>query len=168
MPFQRALADSIVLSDQHFSTRDYLRFLWSDITSTTPSIVKYRFTRFPFGLNSSPLVLNSTLKKHIEKFVNDEDFVTKTREYLYIDDFAGRDENTVATTELHSKLNTRFKSASFNFRKWRTNDSMRRSLITDETPNCENQKILGVKWNDREDELIFDLDEIVIAITEAR
>lgn len=45
---------------------------------------------------------------------------------------------------------------------------MRRSLIADETPNCENQKILGVKWNDREDELIFDLDEIVIAITEAR
>ena len=37
---------------------------------------------------------------------------------------------------------------------------MLRSLIADKNLNCESQKILGVKWNDREDTLIFDLDEI--------
>jgi len=31
------------------------------------------------GLNSSPFVLNRTLKKHTEKFADDEDFVIKTR-----------------------------------------------------------------------------------------
>ena len=141
--------------------RDYLRFLWfNDITSKTPSIVKYRFTRVPFGLNSSPFVLNGTLKKHTEKFANDIDFVTKTRDSLYVDDFTGGDDNIVAATKLHSKLNNRFQSANFNFRKWRTNDPMLRSLIADEDLNCESQKILGVKWDDREDTLIFDLNEI--------
>ena len=47
--------------------RDYLRFQWfDDITAKTPSIVKYGFTRVPFGLNSSPFVLNGTLEKHTE------------------------------------------------------------------------------------------------------
>ena len=40
---------------------------------------------------------------------------------------------------------------------------MLRSLIADETMNCESLKILGVKWNDRDDNFIFDLDEIVTA-----
>lgn len=142
--------------------RDYLRFLWfDDITSKTPSIVKYRFTRVPFGLNSSPFVLNGTLKKHTEKFSDDEDFVIKTRDSVYIDDFAGGDENRIATTKLQLKLQSRFESVKFHFRKWRTNDPMLRVLIADENLNCENQKILGVKWNDREDTFVFDLDEII-------
>ena len=108
-------------------------------------------------------MLNGTLKKHTEKFAEDEDFVTKTRDSLFVDDFAGRDDNAIAATKLHAKLNTRFESANFNFRKWRTNDPMLRSLIADETMNCESLKILGVKWNDRDDNFIFDLDEIVTA-----
>ena len=108
-------------------------------------------------------MLNGTLKKHTEKFAEDEDFVTKTRDSLFVDDFAGGDDNAIAATKLHAKLNTRFESPNFNFRKWRTNDPMLRSLIADETMNCESLKILGVKWNDRDDNFIFDLDEIVTA-----
>jgi len=86
---------------------------------------------------------------------------------IYVDDFTGGDDDVVATTKLHFKLNSRFETANFNFGKWRTNDPMLRSLIADKILNCESQKILGVKWNDREDTLIFYLDEIA-AITDTQ
>ena len=90
-------------------------------------------------------MLNGTLKKHTEKFADDEEFVSKTRDSLYVDDYTGGDDDVVAATKLYSKLNNRFKSANFNFRKWRTNDPMLWSLIADKTLNSESHKILGVK-----------------------
>ena len=43
--------------------QSFLRFLWfDDIFDIDPSIIVYRFTRVIFGLNSSPLLLNGTLK----------------------------------------------------------------------------------------------------------
>ena len=74
-----------------------------------------------------------TLKKRTENFNEDEDYVTKTRESLYVYNFNGGDDDVVAATKLHSKLNTRLKSANFNFHKRRINDPLLRSLIANKT-----------------------------------
>ena len=140
--------------------RDYLRFLWlDDINKEKPSIVQYRFKRVVFGVNSSPFLLNGTLRKHTEQYIDDEDFVTKTCDSLYVDDVSGGDEDQDASMH-YTKLKTRFQTANFNFRKWRTNDDELRSLISNDDKTHAPEKILGVKWDEFEDTLIFDLQEI--------
>ena len=50
--------------------RDSLRFLWvDDVASDSPNLVVYRFCRVVFGLNSSPFLLNATLRHHFMKFL---------------------------------------------------------------------------------------------------
>ena len=49
--------------------RDVLRFLWVNDTSLQqPEIIVMRFTRVVFGVSSSPFLLNTTIKCHMEKF----------------------------------------------------------------------------------------------------
>ena len=45
--------------------RDALRFLWiDDPMKADPEIVTLRFARVPFGVTSSPFLLNATLQYH--------------------------------------------------------------------------------------------------------
>ena len=45
--------------------KDVLRFLWvDDIDKAEPKVITMRFTRVVFGLSSSPLLLNATIKHH--------------------------------------------------------------------------------------------------------
>ena len=43
--------------------RDYLRFLWFDVFSDSPKLVRNRFARVIFGVTSSPFLLNQTIRK---------------------------------------------------------------------------------------------------------
>ena len=50
-------------------------------------IVIYRFLRVVFGVTSSPFLLNSTTRHHLEKYVESEkDVVERLRDDLYVDD----------------------------------------------------------------------------------
>ena len=71
--------------------QNFLRFLWfDDIFDIDPSITVYRFTRVIFGLNSSPFLLNGTLKVHFSKLLHQqlyENFILeKLLRDLYVDD----------------------------------------------------------------------------------
>ena len=73
--------------------QNFLRFLWfDDIFDIDPSIIVYRFTRVIFGLNSSPFLLNGTLKVHFSKLLHQqmyENFILeKLLRDLYVDDLA--------------------------------------------------------------------------------
>ncbi len=49
--------------------RDCLRFLWvNDILNDDREVIIYRFCRVVFGLNSSPFLLNATLRHHVSKY----------------------------------------------------------------------------------------------------
>ena len=55
---------------------DYLRFLWFDnIFSDQSKIVPNRFARVVFGVTSSPFYLNGTIRKHIQSYDFDKDFI---------------------------------------------------------------------------------------------
>ena len=77
--------------------RDCLRFLWvndNDILNDDREIIVYRFCRVVFGLNSSPFLLNATLRHHISKYNElDPEFVLKVLESFYVDDLVSGEKS---------------------------------------------------------------------------
>ena len=67
---------------------DVLRFLWVDnIHADLPNLQVLRFTRVVFGVASSPFLLNTTLRYHLEKYRSaDREIVDKLERALYVDD----------------------------------------------------------------------------------
>ena len=140
--------------------RDYLRFLWFDnVFSDNPKVVRNRFARVTFGVTSSSYLLNQTIRKHVENYKFDTDFVNKVLESFYVDDFSGGENEFEKALELYKKLKLRFLDGLFYLRKWRTNDKKLRDLIS-ETNDLKPSKILGVIWDEDKDNLIFDFSDI--------
>ena len=51
--------------------RNYVRFLWFDnVFAEQPTITRNRFARVIFGMNSSPFLLNGTLRKHGSSYID--------------------------------------------------------------------------------------------------
>ena len=147
--------------------RDYLRFLWFDnIFSEQPTVVRNRFARMVFGVTSSPFGLNGTIRKHAKSYQFDEKFYQSVIQSFFVDDFVGGEQTINTTLELFKKLRLRFLEGHFWLRKWRTNNETLRSRIkeitqekTYETNNEE--KILGLAWNDKKDIFIYDFSNII-------
>lgn len=57
--------------------RNYLQFLWiDDILKDNPQLVVMHFARVVFGVNSSPFLLNTTIRHHLSFYAcSDPDFV---------------------------------------------------------------------------------------------
>ena len=70
--------------------RDYLRFLlFDDIFSDSARVVRYRLARLFFGVTSSPFLLNQTIRKHVQSYEIDIDFVNTVLNSFYVDDITG-------------------------------------------------------------------------------
>ena len=102
---------------------DVLRILWvKDLFASEPKVEINRFTRLAFGVSSSPLLLNATLRHHMSKCaLSDPEFVKKFLEALYVDDLSTRDRNVKETYQLFLKSKLRMLQAGFNMRKWSSN-----------------------------------------------
>ena len=138
--------------------RNFLRFLWfDDVFSNEPTIVRNRFARVVFGVTSSPFLLNGVIRKHVGQYEFDNEFVQRVIDSFYVDDFSGGANSLEGVHELFKKLKLRFIDGAFNLRKWRTNEPNLRKVIGDENPSS---KILGVIWNEKDDTLSFNFQEI--------
>ena len=111
--------------------RRMLRFLWFDnIDKEIPDIKQYQFRRLVFGLTSSPAILASTIKHHLDKFVEKEPDVTSLRDSsLYVDDLAGGVSNDKETENLYDKAQAIMKEGGFTLRKWNSNPQSFRERI---------------------------------------
>ena len=120
--------------------RDCLRFLWlKNVQNANSEIEVYRFCRVVFGLNSSPFLLNATLRYHFSKYKKlDPKFVQQMLESFYVDDLVSGDDNVQLTYDLYLKAKTRLAEGGFKLRKWKTNDSELRERI-DCAENLTNQ-----------------------------
>ncbi|XP_015750818.1 PREDICTED: uncharacterized protein LOC107330770 [Acropora digitifera] len=78
---------NVAIAPEH---RDYLQFLWvDDILTDNPQLVIMRFTRVVFGVNSSPFLLNGTIRHHLNSYVDkDPEFVEEVVRSLHVDDLA--------------------------------------------------------------------------------
>ena len=127
--------------------RDFLRFLWLDHMSDPSSkILIYHFCRVVFGLNTSPFLLNATLRHHISKFKDeDPEFVRRMIESFYVDDLVTGKDNTAKAFMLYEKSKNRLASGRFKMHKWTTNDKALKDLIEQE----ENRKLENASVNRR-------------------
>ena len=93
---------------------DHLRFLWHDLSMHDQPIVIYRFLRVVFGATSSPFLLNSTIRHHLEKYVESEkDVVERLRDDLYVDDQVSGCETPDQGKLLDNKSNAIMNDAGF-------------------------------------------------------
>ena len=65
-----------------------LRFLCvDDVNKESTEIELLRFTRVVFGVNTSPFILNATIRHHVNTFMlNDNAFALELLKSLYVDD----------------------------------------------------------------------------------
>ena len=121
--------------------RDYLRFLcYRNLKEE--SIIRYRLTRVIFGVTLSQFLLIGTVQTHAKKYENiDPEFARKVKKDFYVDDLNSGAKSTEGF-EFYKKVKSRFSGgASFNIRKWWTNDPELRKLIHD----YENRKIVNIE-----------------------
>ena len=73
--------------------RNILCFLWvDDINKEVPEIVALRFTCVVFGVFSSPLLLNATIKHHRKYSTAFQEFVRMFLRSIYVDISYGADD----------------------------------------------------------------------------
>ena len=155
----------------HESERDFLRFHWQ--ADLEPEVQTYRFTRVLFGLTPSPFLLGGVLECHLDVWAKKyPEEAERLRRSFYVDDLltGGQDlQQASARKKLAQEI---MSDATFQLHKWHSN---RPELEDNAQPvsqknsvqlaSCEDQsyakqqllvkpnesKLLGVKWNKRED-----------------
>jgi hypothetical protein len=112
--------------------RDCLRFLWPDDPNDSKAQVSvYRFCRVVFGLNSSPFLLNATIRHHLAKYeTEDPTFVKKMLDSFYVDDLISGESSCTEAYALFQKASSRMAQGGFNLRRWLTNDAQLRAKIS--------------------------------------
>ncbi|XP_065065426.1 uncharacterized protein LOC135691495, partial [Rhopilema esculentum] len=170
--------------------RDTLRFLWyDDISKPNPTVIQYKYCRLVFGLRPSPSILGATIKKHIAQYANRFPRVVKVLDRLYADDLSCSTNSIDEALEIFHKSREILSEGGFNLRKFKTNDTAllheikkvkagnvsngdnAKEIIQDDQsfaqqtigpPQRENNnKVLGVNWESKKDELFFDLGSII-------
>ena len=97
----------------HENDREFLRFLWFDVFSDQPKIVRSRFVEVIFGVTCSLFLLNEVIRKLAKKFEFDIDFVNKIFDCFYIDHFTGDEGDFYKALDLLKKLKLRFLDGHF-------------------------------------------------------
>ena len=81
------------------------------------------------------------MQRHAKKYENiDPEFARKVKKHFYVDNLNSGTTSTEGF-EFYKKVKSRSSEASFNIRKWRTNDPELRKLIH----NYENREIVNIK-----------------------
>ena len=99
--------------------RDILRFLWvNDIDDVRP----LRFTRVVFRVCSSPFLLNSTIRYHLEQYLSSHpELIKKLIESFYVGDVVTGASTKEEAFQLYSESKKIAMDGAFNLRKFRTN-----------------------------------------------
>ena len=73
--------------------RDFLRFLWiDDLDKESLEVMVMRFARVVFGVNSSPFILNATIRHHLNTCLPvDSALARELLKSLYVDDYVSGD-----------------------------------------------------------------------------
>ena len=164
----------------HPEHRDFVRFLWRN--QTNGKIDVYRFNTVVFGLTSSPFLLNDTIRKHWEQYLNDNRaFVKKFLEDLYIDDTTSGCEDVDEGKYFYNTSTKIMKDAGLLLRKWTSNDSELQNFFDSEEPSMKSsveddmsfaqsqfpqsvdscKRVLGIEWDLKSDKFIFRFDDFL-------
>ena len=82
------------------SDRTYTKFLWLENADDPDSkLVAFQFRSILFGSVSSPCILNSVIKKHLEKSLSS--IATDMLQNIYVDNLVSGAQDDEATTEYY-------------------------------------------------------------------
>ena len=123
--------------------------------------------RVLFGVTSSPFMLSVALIKHLKKYRNaDSEFFTKILDSSHVDDLNSGVNSRMDAYEFYCKRKDRLSDASFNLRKFQSNDAELEELIKNhydeenEVLDENKTKVLGINWDKACDFLNFDFEDI--------
>ncbi|XP_049864868.1 uncharacterized protein LOC126366028 [Pectinophora gossypiella] len=132
-------------------SKDVTRFLWlKDITkaATDDNIIHLRFCRVPFGVISSPFLLNATIKYHLMQSANKA--VQQVSGDIYVDNLVTGTKTTLQAITLYNNLKREFEKITMNLREWSSNSKEFKEKIPD-VLDKEVVKVLGLDWNTNKD-----------------
>ncbi|XP_061168132.1 uncharacterized protein LOC133177057 [Saccostrea echinata] len=141
--------------------RDVTRFFWFDEpTNPNGQLVNYRFKSVLFGATCSPFILNAVLMKHLKE--NASTWTQKLTENLYVDNIISSFPTENELISFYNCSRTLFAKAGFNLRSWGSNSEIlqehaKKDGVLDKDSVV---KVLGMKWNVKEDTLTFAKQEI--------
>lgn len=153
--------------------RDSVRFLWVKDLSlplTTDNLIFFRFARVPFGVISSPALLNLVIQLLLSPNNDPENatWLNEIRDKFYVDNLVTSISDLNFASKIFVRLREKFLKASMNLRDWTSNSieflrSNNLPLIDASLPPIS---ILGVNWNRYSDTLNIktqkiDIDPIV-------
>ncbi|PIC12590.1 hypothetical protein B9Z55_028354 [Caenorhabditis nigoni] len=133
--------------------RDATRFLWVDDEG---KIICYRFKRVPFGLKSSPYLLNATIRLHLSK--QDNLIAKQMIRSTYVDNVYVGVMSVMEAKKFYHESKDMFAEAKMNLTQYFSNSSEANEFFAEqEQSETEGgiQKLLGVKWDTTTDEFIF-------------
>ena len=155
--------------------RDALRFHWRKDAQSDLEIL--RFTRAPFGLVSSPFLLEGVIDAHLNNWEKEEpEVVAKLRKELYVDDLISGSTSVSKVIEVKEKATNIFGDAGFKLHKWHSNErELETTKIQDKDPTYAKQKLgipeggdssmLGLAWNKDRDSLSVTIPTIPTVLT---
>lgn len=133
--------------------RDVTRFLWlkdSKMPVTEDNLVQYRFTRVPFGIISSPFLLNATIKHHLQ--TSEGNYTKQLASNIYVDNLLTGTESVDEALDLYKEAKGKFAEISMNLREWSSNSKEFLDQIQDVALETT-VKTLGLNWELKEDSL---------------
>ena len=114
---------------------------------------------------------NSVIRFHASKYKNvDKEFFEKVAKSFYVDDFNSTAKDISEGIEIYKKIKLRFIDASFNVRKWKTNNPHLQNYFhktenqfspTSEIQGNDKVKVLGIVWDTKSDHLVFSFENLI-------
>lgn len=136
--------------------RDVTRFLWPKNVKEElieENLMHLRFQRVPFGIISSPFLLNATIRFHLNK--SNDRVHARIAQDIYVDNLVTGAESTDEAMNLYQISKRAFDELSMNLREWNSNSDE----FLDSVPpifrskEMQHMKVLGLNWNRVKDSL---------------
>lgn len=135
--------------------RDVTRFLWIkdlDKGVNPENLIHLRFCRVPFGVISSPFLLNATVRHHLNK--SDQEINKQIARDIYVDNLVTGAQSLEKALRLYHTAKKSFEELSMNLREWNSNSKdFLRHISQDDREKREVIKVLGIEWNTNTDKL---------------
>ncbi|XP_018494306.1 uncharacterized protein LOC100900678, partial [Galendromus occidentalis] len=149
------------------SDRTFLRFLWPLNISKDRSarVQEFLATRLDFGLICSPFLHCQGIRFHLEAALpehpEDRQFIEEIRDNFYVEDVVGGADSLEDLKHRVKVLTKIFTDGHFPLNKWSTNSAEIDKFIKQTSPVKDpsitigqaDHKVLGVPWNQIQDEL---------------
>jgi hypothetical protein len=142
----------------HPDDRDHVRYMWyEDVNQVSQFSVPtiYRLCRVPFGVTSSPFLLNATIRHHLQlKESQYVDTVQVIRRSLYVDDLVLSLPSIPFTQAVIKDSVEIFESMKMRLSKWHTSHPQVLADM-DKIHLSKCTKVLGIQWDPQNDQLFL-------------